>query len=83
MKEIKVVVLEVGLDYVEKVDYFFMEVPEDKWEAVVEAIKTVEERGHNVLPDGWGGHNAYVTVNCDEEYIAITVTPSVEGEEEE
>jgi hypothetical protein len=82
MKKIKVVVLEVGLDYLERIDYFYMEVPEDKWEAVVEAIKAVEDRGHNVLPDGWGGCNAYCSPSDAEDYIAITVTPSEEGEEE-
>ena len=82
MKKIKVVVLEVGLDYVEKVDYFFIEVPEDKWEAVAEAVKAVEDRGYKVLSDNQGGNNEYVKVDSDEEYIAVTIR-CAEGEEEE
>ncbi len=82
MKKIEVVIFEVGLDYVERVDYFLMEVPDDKTQALTEAIKAVEDRGYDVLPDNQGGCNAYVRVDCDEEYIAITVVPKVEEEEE-
>ena len=82
MKEIEVVVLEVGLDYLEKVDYFLMEVPDDKTQALTEAIKAVEDRGYEVLSDNQGGNNEYVKVDSDEEYIAVTVVPpSEEGEE--
>jgi hypothetical protein len=82
MKEIEVVVLEVGLDYVEKVDYFFMEVPEDRFQAVAKAIKAVKDRGYQVLHNDQGGNNEYIRVDCDEEYIAVTVVPSVEEGEE-
>ena len=78
MKKIKVVVLEVGLDYLDKVGYFLMEVPDDKTQALAEAIKTVENRGYNVLPDGWGGCNAYCSVSGGEDYIAVTVEPGEE-----
>lgn len=73
MKKIEIVVLEVGLDYLDKVDNFRMEVPEDRAQAVAEAIKAVEARGYTVLPDDQGGCNEYVRVSYGEEYIAITV----------
>ena len=75
MKKIEIVVLEVGLDYLDKVDNFRMEVPEDRAQAVAEAIKAVEARGYDVLPDGWGGCNAYCSVSGGEDYIAVTVEP--------
>jgi hypothetical protein len=78
MKKIEIVVLEVGPDYLDKVDNFRMEVPEDKWEAVAEAIKAVENRGYSVLPDGWGGCNVYCSVSGGEDYIAVTVEPGEE-----
>lgn len=82
MKEIEVVVLEVGLDYVEKVDYFFMEVPDDKTQAVAKAIEAVKDRGYEVLHNNQGGNNEHVTVGNEKEYIAITVRGAEGGEEE-
>jgi hypothetical protein len=78
MQKIEVVVLEAGLDYLDKVDDFWMEVPEDRAQAVAEAIKAVEARGYTVLPDDRGGCNAFVSVSRGEEYIAITVEPGEE-----
>jgi hypothetical protein len=82
MKTIEIVVLEVDLDYLDKIDYFYMEVPEDRFQAVAKAIQAVEARGYEVLPDDQGGNNAYIRVDSDQEYIAVTVC-CTEGEEEE
>lgn len=82
MKEIEVVVLEVGLDYLDKVESFQMEVPGNEDQAMTEAIKAVRDRGYEVLHDNQGGNNAYVRIGCDEEYIAVTIVPSVEEGEE-
>jgi len=79
MKKIEVVVLETGPDYLDKVESFQMEIPGNKNQAVAKAIKTVEDRGYEVLPDDQGGCNTYVTVANEKEYIAVTVR-SAEGE---
>ena len=80
MKKIEVIIFEAGSDYLDEVDNFQMEVPGNKDQAVVKAIKTVEDRGYEVLPDDRGGCNTYVTVGNEKEYIAITVA-GAEGEE--
>ena len=82
MKKIEIVVLEAGLNYLDKVESFQMEVPGNKDQAVAKAIEAVKDRGYQVLHDDQGGNNAYVRVDCDEEYIAITIVPKVEEEEE-
>jgi hypothetical protein len=79
MKKIQVVILEAGPDYLDKVDYFSIEVPDDKTQAVAEAIRTVKDRGYKVLPDDQGGNNEYIRVDSDKEYIAITI-PCAEEE---
>jgi hypothetical protein len=81
MKEIEVVVIEAGPDYLERLESFEMEVPEDEEQAVSEAIEAVEARGYTVLPDNCGGCCAYVSMTDGEDYIAITVEPSAEEEE--
>lgn len=82
MKTMEIVILEVGFDYLDKIDYFYMEVPDDKTQAVAKAIEAVKDRGYEVLLDSRGGCNEYVTVDCKNEYIAITVVPRVEEGEE-
>lgn len=82
MKKIEVVVLEAGPDYLDKVESFQIEAPEDRFQAVVKAIEAVEDRGYEVLPDNQGGNNAYVRVDSDKEYIAVTVRSAEGGEEE-
>ena len=42
MKKIEVVVIEAGLDYMDRLESFEMELPEDKDQAVAEAIEAVE-----------------------------------------
>ena len=74
----KVVVIEAGIDYTSRLESFEMELPEDKDQAVAEAIKAVEARGYNVIPDEQGGCNEYVSVSGGEDYIAVTVAPSAE-----
>jgi len=71
----KVVVIEAGIDYTSRLESFEMEVPEDEDQAVAEAIKAVEARGYNVIPNDHGGCNEYVSVSGGEDYIAITVEP--------
>jgi hypothetical protein len=79
MKEIEVVVLETGPDYLDKIDNFRIEAPENRSQAVAKAIRTVEDRGYQVLPDDQGGNNEYIRVDSDKEYIAITI-PCAEEE---
>lgn len=75
MKQIEVVVIEAGLDYMDRLESFEMEVPEDEEQAVAEAIEAVKARGYTVLPNDRGGCNAYCSVSGGEDYIAITVEP--------
>jgi predicted GNAT superfamily acetyltransferase len=82
MRKIEVIVLETGPDYLDKVESFQMEVPGNKKQAIAKAIEAVKDRGYQVLHDNQGGNNAYVTINNEKEYIAITVVPSVEEGEE-
>ena len=80
MKKIEVIILETGPDYLDKVEGFQMEVPEDRSQAVAKAIRTVEDRGYEVLHNNQGGNNEYVKIGCEKEYIAVTVR-CAEGEE--
>ena len=82
MRKIEVIVFEAGSDYLDKVESFQIEVPGNKEQAVVGAIKAVKDRGYKVLHDNQGGNNTYVKIGCEKEYIAITVVPSVEEGEE-
>ena len=82
MKKIEVIILEAGPDYLDEVDNFQIEAPENTSQAVAKAIRTVEDRGYQVLHDDQGGNNAYITVGNEKEYIAITVRGAEGGEEE-
>ncbi len=75
MRKIEVVVIEAGLDYMDRLESFEMELPEDKDQAVAEAIEAVEARGYNVIPNDHGGCTEYVSVSGGEDYIAVTVEP--------
>ena len=75
MRKIEVVVIEAGLDYMDRLESFEMEVPQDKDQAVAEAIEAGKTRGYTVLPNDRGGCNEYVSVSGGEDYIAITVEP--------
>ena len=82
MKKIKVVVIEAGPDYTERVDSWEMELPDEEDHAVAEAIEAVEAMGYTVLANDRGGCNEYCAVFGDQDYIAITVTPcGKEGEQ--
>ena len=81
MKTIEIVVLEAGPDYLDKVESFQMEIPGNKNQAAAKAIEAVKDRGYQVLHDNQGGNNAYVTINNEKEYIAITVHCAEGGEE--
>ena len=81
MRKIEVIVLETGPDYLDKVESFQMEVPGNKDQAVAKAIEAVKDRGYQVLHDDQGGNNAYVTVDKEKEYIAVTVRCAEEEEE--
>ncbi len=73
MKKIEVVIIEADLNYMDLLESFEMELPEDRARAVAEAIKAVKARGYNVIPNDQGGCNEY-----SEDSIAITVAPDVE-----
>ena len=74
----KVVVIEAGIDYTSRLESFEMELPEDKDQAVAEAIEAVKARGYIVLSNDRGGCNAYCSVSGGGGYIAVTVAPSAE-----
>jgi len=76
--KVKVVVIEAGLDYMDRLESFEMELPEDKDQAVAEAIEAVKARGYIVLSNDRGGCNAYCSVSGGGGYIAVTVAPSAE-----
>jgi hypothetical protein len=69
----KIVIVEVGSDYVERVDTFDLDVSGDESLAIAEAIRAVAKQ-HAVLPDDQGGCTEYVSVSDGEDYIAVTVT---------
>jgi len=75
MEKVKVVVIEAGPDYVEQVDSWEMELPEDEDQAIAKAIEAVEAYGYTILTNDQGGCNAYCSVFDDQDYIAITVVP--------
>lgn len=75
IERIDVVVIEAGLDYTHPVEYFKMEMPKDKEQAIAEAIGAVEARGYNVIPNDRGGCNEYNHVSYGEDYITVTVEP--------
>ena len=77
------VIIEAGPDYLDKLEVLKMELPADEDQAVAEAMKAVESYGYTGIPNDQGGCNAYVSVSFDEDWIAITVEPSAEEEEEE
>jgi hypothetical protein len=78
-RRINVVVIEAGSDYVEQVDSWEMELPEDEDQAVAEAIEAVEAQGYTVLPNEQGGCNEFCSPYGDQDYIAVTVVPSRKG----
>ena len=75
MRKLEVVIIEAGDNYLDRLESFEMELPEDKDQAVAEAIEAVEARGYNVIPNDHGGCTEYVSVSGGEDYIAITVEP--------
>ena len=76
MRKIEIVVIEAGRDYMNRLENFTMELPEDKAQAVAEAIKAVEAEGYSVIPDNKGGCTEYVSATDSQDYIAVTVVPS-------
>ncbi len=72
-KKIAVVVIEAGPDYLDRLETFELELPEDEAQAVAEAIEAVQAMGYTVIPDDQGGCNEFVSVSGGEDYIAITV----------
>ncbi len=77
MRKIEVVVIEAGVDYMDRLESFELEVSADESRAIEEAIAEVEARGYTVIPDDQGGCNEYVSVSGGEDYIAVTVAPSM------
>jgi hypothetical protein len=80
---IEVVIIEAGPDYLDKLGILKMQLPADGDQAVAEAMKAVEAFGYTVIPNDRGGCNAYVSESFGEDWIAVTVEPSAEEEEEE
>lgn len=75
MKKVEIVVIEAGVDYMNRLESFELEVSADESRAIEEAIAEVEARGYTVIPDDQGGCNAFVSVTDGEDYIAVTVQP--------
>jgi hypothetical protein len=75
IERIDVVVIEAGLNYTHPVEYFKMEVPKDKEQAIAEAIGAIEARGYTVIPNDRGGCNEISRVSYGEDYITVTVEP--------
>jgi len=75
MRKIEVVIIEAGDNYLDRLESFEMELPEDENQAVAKAIKEVEARGYKVIPNDRGGCIEYVSVSGGEDYIAVTVEP--------
>ena len=78
VKKIEVVIIEADVNYMDLLESFEMEVPEDRARAVAKAIEAVKARGYNVIPNDQGGCNEYSCVSYGEDSIAITVVPNVE-----
>ena len=78
MKKVEIVVIEAGVDYMDRLESFELAVSADESRAIEEAIKAVEARGYKVLPDDRGGYTAYCSVSGGEDYIAVTVEPAEE-----
>lgn len=76
-RKIKVVVIEAGPDYTDRVDVFFADVDAGAGEALAlaAAIDAVTERGHQVLYDHQGGLCIYVDSAEDEPFFAVTTRP--------
>ena len=80
---IEVVIIEAGPNYLDKLGILKMQLPADEDQAVAEAMKAVATLGYTVIPNNRGGCNAYVSESFGEDWIAVTVEPSAEEEEEE
>lgn len=78
VKTIEVVVIEADVNYMDLLESFEIELPEDRAQAVAEAIEAVKARGYNVIPNDQGGCNEYSCVSYGDDSIAITVEPNVE-----
>ena len=76
MAKTRVVVIEAGPDYTERLETFEIEVSKNENQAIAEAMRAVEAHGYKVIPNTQGGCCAYVAVSDEEDYIAITVEPS-------
>lgn len=75
MRKIEVVVIEAGVDYMDRLESFELEVSADESRAIEEAVRAVEAKGYTVISNSQGGCNEYVSVSGGEDYIAITVEP--------
>ena len=76
MKQIEVVIIEAGTDYMDRIGTFMMDVTSG--DLVGKAIAEVEKKGYKVIPNDQGGCNEYVSVSGGEDYIAVTVAPKAE-----
>ena len=76
MKQIEVVIIEAGTDYMDRIGTFMMDVTSGG--LVGKAIAEVEKKGYKVIPSDDGGCNEYVSVTDGEDYIAVTVAPNAE-----
>ena len=78
MKSIKVIILEAGEGYTDKVDETMVAYNDNETTLLEDAIETVEDMGYRIMLDVEGGCCEYVQTD-GEDYIAITVWPG-EGE---
>lgn len=78
MKKVEIVVIEAGVDYMDRLESFELEVSADESRAIEEAVRAVEAKGYTVISNSQGGCNEFVSVTDGEDYIAVTVAPSAE-----
>lgn len=78
-----VVIIEAGADYPDQLDTFEIRVLDSGEETVAEAMTMVEDRGYRVMTNAEGGNCELVRLGDGENYIAITVYPDEEDEDDE
>ena len=78
MKKAEIVVIEAGVDYMDRLESFELEVSADESRAIEEAVRAVEAKGYTVISNSQGGCNEYCSVSGGEDYIAVTVAPNAE-----
>jgi len=78
---VRIVIVEAGTDYTERLDAFEAKLAGAEAEQIEQAAALVAERGHRVLTNAEGGCCEYVSTS-DGDYIAISVAPAPNADEQ-